>query len=106
MSQIKTQTENPKGLHQRYFIQKIVRNPDYKKKITSTFMGHDSTNEFLVENTDPKAEYFVLRLDIHGSDINHIKACRKAIIMYAVSIEPYLPKLAKDLIERYGDILY
>ena len=36
MSNIKTQTENPKGLHQRYFIQKIVKNPAFGVTITDT----------------------------------------------------------------------
>lgn len=102
MSEIKTQTENPKGLHQRYFIQKVVKNPDYLNKITSTFMGEDATPEFILKPCDENAEYFVLRLDKNGSDPKHIEACRKAVIAYAVNIEPHLPELAKDLIERYG----
>lgn len=102
MEKIKTQKENPKGLHQRYYIQKIVKNPDYLVKVTDTFLGEDNTPEFITKPVDSDAEYFVLRLDKNGSDPKHIEACRKAVISYAINIEPYLPGLAKDLIERYG----
>ena len=102
MTQIKTQTENPKGLHQRYFIQKVVKNPDFGVKITDTFIGEDNTPEFITKPVDADAEYFVLRLDKNGSDPKHIEACRKAVIAYAISIETHLPELAKDLIKQYG----
>lgn len=69
--------ENQKGLHQRYKISKLWG------------------------KTDPKAEYFVLRLDLNGSDSNHILACRKAIQTYADAIESTIPQLAKDLRKRY-----
>jgi hypothetical protein len=87
MSNIKTQTENPKGLHQRFYLQKIQQQPN---------------GSVTFEQVDENAEYFVLRLDKNGKDPKHIEACRKAIIAYAVNIEPHLPELAKDLIERYG----
>ena len=77
---IPTREENPKGLHLRYIVSKTDGQP-----------------------VDEEAEYFVLRLDKNGNDPKHIEACRKAIITYAVTIEPHLPELAKDLIERYSE---
>lgn len=80
MSKIKTQKQNPKGLHQRYVVYKINGNP-----------------------VDLNAEYFVLRVDKNGSDPKHIDACRKAVITYAENIKNHLPELAEDLINRYLD---
>ena len=51
---------------------------------------------------DENSEYFVLRLDYGGSDPEHIKACRLAIITYAAEIAYHLPQLFKDIMERYG----
>jgi hypothetical protein len=82
MKPIPTKSENPKGLHQRYYVEKVDGEP-----------------------IDPKAEYFILRLDNYGSDPKHIAACRKAIITYAKEIKNHLPKLSKDLIERYASNL-
>jgi hypothetical protein len=79
---MKTQEENPNGLHNRYYVSKVNG-----------------------EKVDENAEYFILRLDEYGSDINHIKACRKAIITYANEIKEHLPILSSDLIERYGEEL-
>lgn len=79
MEKIKTQQENPKGLHQRYNLNKCNGKP-----------------------IDQDAEYFVLRVDWNGKDPKHIKACRKAILTYAENIKDHLPELAEDLIERYG----
>jgi len=79
---MKTQKQNPKGLHKRYFIKKIDKNG---KLIP----------------IDEFAEYFVLRLDDYGSDLNHIKACRIGIHAYANAIESTIPQLAKDLRDRY-----
>lgn len=64
-------------------------------------------NKYLVRKAnncaiDPRAEYFVLRLDDFGKDKKHIKACRKAIIAYAKDIKPHLPKLSADLLEKYS----
>lgn len=92
MNTIPTKESNPKGLHRRFVLRKIT---GWKKN------GFDSYKA-ITKAVDPNAEYFVLRLDDGGSDPNHIAACRKAVIAYAVSIEPYIPELAKDLIERYG----
>ena len=50
---------------------------------------------------DPDAEYFVLRLDTGGSDIEHIKAGRIGIHAYAEAIKHHLPQLSSDLIKRY-----
>lgn len=74
---MQTQSENPKGLHQRYRVDKING------------------------MTDPNAEYFVLRLDDGGSDPKHVAACRKALMAYAHAIEPHLPDLASDLRAKY-----
>lgn len=79
---IKTQTENPKGLHKKYFIQKI--------------------NENGLEPLDKGFEGFVLRLD-EGGDKKHVDACRKAILTYAEEIKNYLPELSKDLFEKYSN---
>lgn len=81
-NRIPTQEENPKGLHQRYRINKI--RPDGSTAAPSR-----------------RAQYFVLRLDNYGSDPNHIRACRIAIHSYANAIEAFIPELAKDLRERY-----
>jgi hypothetical protein len=52
--QIPTQKENPNGLHQHYYIEKVNGEP-----------------------IDPRAEYFILRVDLNGSDPNHIIACKR-----------------------------
>lgn len=67
------------GLYPRYHLQKLDGTP-----------------------VDPKAQYFVLRLDDGGSDPRHIAACRAAIQTYADHIEDHLPLLARDLFEQYG----
>jgi hypothetical protein len=89
---IPTQDKNPKGLHQRYYIQKIKPVPHYKGQ---------RDQQFKLIDVDKGAEYFVMRLDEGGSDILHIKACRIGIHAYADAIEHYLPELAGDLRERY-----
>lgn len=73
---------NESGLCRKFFIQKI--DPEGNKK-----------------DVDENSEYFVLRLDENTSDINHLKACRIGVNAYANAIETTLPKLAKDLRERY-----
>jgi hypothetical protein len=54
---------------------------------------------------DPRAEYFVLRLDYakHDTDTDtaHVNACRAAVRQYAQEIEPWLPGLARELREKY-----
>jgi hypothetical protein len=76
---IPTKKENPTGLHQRYIVSKTDGEP-----------------------IDERAEYFILRVDLNGSDPKHIAACRKAVLCYADEIKDHLPQLSKDLIERYG----
>jgi hypothetical protein len=76
---IPSQADNPTGLHQRYIVAKASG-----------------------EQVDPRAEYFVLRVDEHGDDHRHINACRKAVLMYATEIEHYLPQLAAELYARYN----
>lgn len=98
---IPSQLVNPSGLHEKYFIQKIVKvknehfNPSHKIS--------DLNEPYRLErrNVDSDAEYFVLRLDRYGSDLNHISACRIGIHAYADAIESSIPQLAKDLRERY-----
>lgn len=112
MKQIPTQLENQTGLHQRYRIQKIV--PASKEFIEQQAVIHETTNnpnasfgqifvepEFMLEETQPGSEYFVMRLDEGGKDREHIKACRMGVHAYANAIEHHLPELAKDLRERY-----
>ena len=89
MNKIPTQTENPTGLHQRYYIQKIVH-PNYFEE-----------PGMKLAPVDEGSEYFVMRLDEGGKDRNHIKACRIGIHAYADAIEQFIPELAKDLRERY-----
>lgn len=91
MRNIPLKEENPKGLHRRFVIRKIV---GWRKRLNKYTA--------ITKAVDENAEYFVLRLDKNGSDPKHIEACRRAIITYAVTIEPHLPDLAKDLILRYG----
>lgn len=87
---IPTQKENPKGLHQRYFVAKWIQ-------------GIDRTNlsleDSVIENDE--AEYFVLRLDEKGGDREHIKACRIAAHAYAEAIKHHLPELSNDIKNRY-----
>lgn len=77
---MKTQKQNPRGLHVRYLITKVDGTP-----------------------CDKHAEYFVLRLDRHQSDSKHRAACIAALMVYADEIEDHLPKLAKDLRARYSE---
>lgn len=100
MNSIPNQLETPSGLHQRYVIKKIVTvdviNPEgeySKRRFEGTILK--------VVPTDEGSEYFVLRLDEGGKDINHIKACRIGVHAYADAIEATIPELAKDLRERY-----
>jgi hypothetical protein len=94
---IPTQIENPEGLHQRYCIQKIIN-------VEKNLKAGVPTTIYEVSQVDPKAEYFVLRLDNGGSDKKHIAACREAVLYYASLIKDHLPKLAADLIKRYNSI--
>lgn len=93
MSKIPTRSENPKGLHQRYFVAKWI--PGLEKHPTWPL-------ERILQPIDKGSEYFVLRLDDGGKDPVHIAACRKAVLCYAEEIKYHLPELSKDLIERYS----
>jgi hypothetical protein len=96
MKTIPTREENPKGLHQRFVIRKII---GWRKQ--ETMFGN--IYQARTKAVDPKAEYFVLRLDKGGSDPKHIEACRKAIMTYATEIAEHLPQLSIDLFMRYGE---
>lgn len=93
---IPEKNENPIGLHRRYYIQKIVG----KEYVGDDFFGQEKY-EPVLKPVDPYAEYFVMRLDVRGSDFEHIKACRIGIHAYADAIQHHLPQLANDLRERY-----
>ncbi len=73
---IPTKEKNPNGLHQRYRITK--------------------TNG---AECDPRAVYFVLRLDGFGDDGGHIAACRVAARAYAANAPPRLRRVADDLLK-------
>lgn len=105
---MKNQIENPKGLHARYKITKlkVVKNPKFGQTIDrTTTYGKRKVDypEFITQETaiDKGSEYFILRLDLGDSDIEHIKACRIGIHAYAEAIKHHLPELASDLIKRY-----
>lgn len=101
MNTIPTQLENTKGLHQRYQIRKIVVAEQHNDQ-KSLYGKHRTNDPYLkTVNTDKDSEYFVMRLDEGGSDIEHIKACRIGVHAYADAIEHHLPELSKDLRERY-----
>ena len=94
---MKTQLENPTGLHQKYYIQKIshiteVDSDNFDPKL----FQHQS----FLEPLDDGFEGFVLRLD-KGGDPKHVEACRKAVLKYAEEIKDYLPELSKDLLDKY-----
>ena len=64
MTDVPSQTQNPGGFHRRYAITKL--NGD---------------------TVDPRAIYFVLRLDGHGRDEVHIAACRAAVRTYSSYVQ-------------------
>lgn len=74
---MKTQSENPAGLHLRYIVTKASGEP-----------------------VDPRAHYFVLRYDNDGDDPAHIAACQIALLTYANEIRPHLPQLSKELVDE------
>jgi hypothetical protein len=71
---IPSKADNPDGLHRRYNVTKADGSP-----------------------TDPKAVYFVLRLDWGGSDHGHIAACREAARAYFRAAPPHLKQMAVEL---------
>ena len=100
MEKIPSQIVNPNGLHQRYHITKIVLE-DGNLDWSDRSGGERGFPTLVKKPVDKDAEYFVMRLDEGGKDINHIKACRIGVHAYADAIEPFIPELAKDLRERY-----
>jgi len=68
------QDEKNRGLYGKYIISKANGDP-----------------------VDDGARYFVLRYDFGGDDHIHIRACRKALKVYADEIQNHLPHLAADL---------
>ncbi len=93
---IPSKEDNPKGLHSRYHIQKIKG-----KEFHRYDDNLQPTYRTVLEDVDPNAEYFVMRLDDGGKDKKHIDACRKAVLYYAELIKDHLPELSQDLIKRY-----
>lgn len=73
---LKDKNENPDGLHRRYNVR--YANGDH---------------------TDPRAIYFVLRLDEFGDDPLHIEACRKAALTWVYNAPPHLAQVAEDLLK-------
>lgn len=71
---IPTSQDNPDGLHQRYKIAMANGAP-----------------------CDPRAAYFVLRLDGLGDDPGHIAACRAAARAYCDHAPPHLERVAAEL---------
>ena len=102
---IPTQFDNPTGLHQRYYIQKIVKRTVPGKPAGIGLYGKrkEETEEeaLVIVPCDKDAEYFVLRVDKGGKDLNHVNACRIGLRAYADAIEPFIPELAKDIRTRY-----
>jgi len=88
---------NTKGLYQKYFIQKVEYGP---------VIGHDllgrPIHSFKYKSTRDGDEYFVLKLEGGGTSDIHIEASRKAVLLYAEIIKPYLPELSKDIFDKYG----
>lgn len=88
--------QNPKGLHMRYQVRKIVGTIAKRDFFENLYYEPE------LKNVDEGSEYFVMRLDDGGSDPIHIKACRNAVLHYANEIKDHLPKLSQDLIKRYS----
>jgi hypothetical protein len=97
---MKTQSENPTGLHRKYHIQKVITVPNPKYD-NGTILGlREPYIEALIP-VDNNSEYFILRLDTGAGDREHVKACRIGVHAYADAIVNHLPRLAADLKERY-----
>lgn len=73
MSNIPTKDENPDGLHQHYEVKPLKG------------------------ERDPNANYFVLRIDAGGDDLEHLRACMAAARIYAHQIRDHIPGLSRDL---------
>lgn len=79
---LQSKAENPNGLHAKYVIHKAT------------------DKEGIVNDVDPGSEFFILRLDA-GADENHRLACIKGVIAYAEAIQPFIPKLADDILQKW-----
>jgi len=75
MANLPSRESNPDGLYQRYIVNKA-----------------DGTCE-------PDAKYFVLRLDLEGSDKEHAIACRKAAQAYVRNAPKHMHRVAEELVE-------
>lgn len=71
----KPQSENPNGLHQRYHVEKVYG------------------------ETDPTAQYFILRIDNRGDDVQWIRACRDALSTLCDSLDDmgHMPELSLQI---------
>lgn len=99
---MKLKHENESGLHQKYVIRKLVPKEFTASNLTEYGKRRSVSGIRYVENdVDEGSEYFVMRLDEGGSDIEHIKACRIGVHAYADAIEHRIPQLAKELREHY-----
>jgi hypothetical protein len=67
----------PPGLYDRYVVTKTDGTP-----------------------IDPRAVYFVLRLDGHGHDREHIESCRRAAKNWCYGAPAHLRQVAVDLFEK------
>lgn len=76
---IQRRRDNPNGLHQRYRVSKADGSP-----------------------TDPRAVYFVLRLDGFGDDPGHVAACRAAARSYADNAPEWMKQTADELRKLVG----
>lgn len=85
--ELPTALDNHKGLHSKFSLQKIIAYTNKKKPI--------------YVDTLPNEEYFVLRLDEHQCNKEHLRACKAAIQSYANVIGETQPLLAQEIIERY-----
>jgi hypothetical protein len=86
VSALPSAADNPNGLHQRYIVTKA-----------------DGAE------VDPKAVYFVLRIDNYGHDVEHVLACRKAALAYADRVEEYqshLTQVGQELRALINDMNY
>jgi len=77
---IPTKSENPTGLYQKYIVTKVSGKP-----------------------LPIGSEYFVLRLDeVEPVNVEHINACRLAVLAYADAIANTKPEMSRDLYDKYN----
>jgi hypothetical protein len=79
LSDLREKSDNPEGLYRKYNITKADGSP-----------------------CNPKAKYFVLRLDWNGSDKDHVEVCRMAARTYIRNAPKRLQKVASELAEWIG----